>query len=86
MKRPTLHNPCSPVTLPRTPPQIAAAAEARGMSGRLAALSLGQGQGPRAAALMAEARSTGGWLVLQVRVWGGMWRRVGACVCGCVRV
>ena len=35
------------------------------MSSRLSAISLGQGQGPRAAALIAEGAKAGGWVVLQ---------------------
>lgn len=37
----------------------------RGMSSRLSAISLGQGQGPKAAALIAEAQASGSWVVLQ---------------------
>jgi dynein heavy chain len=36
------------------------------MAGRVAAISLGQGQGPKAAALIAEGAASGGWVVLQV--------------------
>jgi dynein heavy chain len=35
------------------------------MSSRLSAISLGQGQGPKAAALIAEAQASGSWVVLQ---------------------
>jgi dynein heavy chain len=35
------------------------------MSSRLSAISLGQGQGPRAAALISEGAQSGGWVVLQ---------------------
>jgi hypothetical protein len=45
-------------------PATTAAAE-RGMSSRMSAISLGQGQGPRAAALIAEGAKAGGWVVLQ---------------------
>lgn len=38
----------------------------RGRAGRLAAVSLGQGQGARAAALVAEGAAAGTWVVLQV--------------------
>lgn len=37
----------------------------KGMSSRLSAISLGQGQGPKAAALIAEAQASGCWVVLQ---------------------
>jgi hypothetical protein len=37
------------------------------MSSRLNAISLGQGQGPKAAALIQQAAASGGWVVLQVR-------------------
>lgn len=36
------------------------------MGSRLNTISLGQGQGPKAAALIAEASSVGNWVVLQV--------------------
>lgn len=42
-------------------------AEERGYGCKLAAMSLGQGQGPKAARLIAEARKTGGWVLLQAR-------------------
>lgn len=35
------------------------------MSSRLSAISLGQGQGPKAAVLITEAQSSGCWVVLQ---------------------
>lgn len=35
------------------------------MSSRVTAISLGQGQGPKAAALIAEAQVVGSWVVLQ---------------------
>jgi dynein heavy chain len=35
------------------------------MSSRLSAISLGQGQGKKAAALIAEAQAVGSWVVLQ---------------------
>lgn len=35
------------------------------MTSRLSAISLGQGQGPKAAALIAEAQASGCWVVLQ---------------------
>jgi dynein heavy chain len=35
------------------------------MSNRLSAISLGQGQGKKAAALIAEAQAVGSWVVLQ---------------------
>ena len=38
----------------------------RGRAGRLATVSLGQGQGARAAALVAEGAAIGTWVVLQV--------------------
>ncbi len=44
---------------------IAAPSATRSMSARMSAISLGQGQGPKAAALIAEAATTGGWVVLQ---------------------
>jgi dynein heavy chain len=37
----------------------------KGMSSRFSAISLGQGQGPKAAALIAEAQASGCWVVLQ---------------------
>ncbi|KAF6263196.1 dynein heavy chain 8 [Scenedesmus sp. NREL 46B-D3] len=37
----------------------------KGMSSRLSAISLGQGQGRKAAALIAEAQAVGSWVVLQ---------------------
>lgn len=39
----------------------------RGMSSRMSAISLGQGQGAKAAALIADAVASGAWVVLQVR-------------------
>lgn len=38
----------------------------RGMASRTTAISLGQGQGRKAAALIADAASSGSWVVLQV--------------------
>lgn len=38
------------------------------MAGRVAAISLGQGQGSKAAALIAEGVAVGSWVVLQVGV------------------
>jgi dynein heavy chain len=35
------------------------------MSSRLVAISLGQGQGPKAAALISEAQASGSWVMLQ---------------------
>lgn len=37
----------------------------KGMSNRFSAISLGQGQGKKAAALITEAQVTGSWVVLQ---------------------
>lgn len=44
---------------------LPAVAADKGMSSRLSAISLGQGQGPKAAALIAEAQASGCWVVLQ---------------------
>lgn len=44
---------------------MCACAADKGMSSRLSAISLGQGQGPKAAALIAEAQASGSWVVLQ---------------------
>lgn len=35
------------------------------MSSRMSAISLGQGQGPKAAAMIADAMTNGSWVVLQ---------------------
>jgi dynein heavy chain len=40
------------------------------MASRLSAISLGQGQGAKAAALIAEAAAAGSWVVLQARLRG----------------
>ena len=37
----------------------------KGMGSRLSAISLGQGQGPKAAALIRESVASGSWVVLQ---------------------
>ncbi|KAI8468854.1 MAG: dynein heavy chain 8 [Monoraphidium minutum] len=44
---------------------LAQFAAERGMGGRMAAISLGQGQGAKAAALIADAAAAGSWVVLQ---------------------
>ena len=44
-------------------------AEAQGQAGgRLQVISMGQGQGPKAAAMIEDARGMGAWVLLQVRV------------------
>jgi hypothetical protein len=74
--------------LPRSMLHAHAAGE-RGMADRMAAISLGQGQGAKAAALIAAAVESGSWVVLQVlglahprrrgssqcfcRHWGVLW-------------
>lgn len=40
----------------------------KGMASRLRTISLGQGQGPKAAALIASASAAGEWVALQVRL------------------
>ena len=42
-------------------------AEERGYGAKIAFISMGQGQGPKAAKLIAEARAAGSWVLLQVR-------------------
>merc|ERR1719446_1308832 len=39
-------------------------AESKGMVSRLESISLGQGQGPKAARMIERARETGGWVLL----------------------
>jgi dynein heavy chain, axonemal len=42
-------------------------ADAKGYSSKISIISMGQGQGPKAAKLITEARRTGAWVLLQVR-------------------
>lgn len=51
--------------IPDLPPVASSLAGERNMSGRLVAISLGQGQGPKAAALISEGVISGNWVVLQ---------------------
>eukprot|EP00878_Enallax_costatus_P034490 GHUV01038246.1.p1 GENE.GHUV01038246.1~~GHUV01038246.1.p1 ORF type:complete len:641 (+),score=181.99 GHUV01038246.1:662-2584(+) len=46
-------------------PVVSSSAAERNLSSRISAISLGQGQGPKAAALIAEAQVSGSWVVLQ---------------------
>lgn len=45
-------------------------ADETGNGSRISIISMGQGQGPKAAKLIAEARRTGTWVLLQVRAPG----------------
>jgi hypothetical protein len=42
-------------------------ADERGFGSKVAIISMGQGQGPKAAKLIAEARRSGSWVLLQAR-------------------
>ena len=42
-------------------------ADEKGYSSKISIISMGQGQGPKAAKLIAEGRRTGTWVLLQVR-------------------
>ena len=44
-------------------------AESMGYSSKISVISMGQGQGPKAAALIATARKAGSWVLLQVCVY-----------------
>jgi len=42
-------------------------ADSMGYGSKISVISMGQGQGPKAAALIATARKAGSWVLLQVR-------------------